>query len=129
MAQRCNFGMACLPSAARTATTTWVAPENKRHAGVLVILNVTAASGTGGLTLHIQDLDPISGNAIDVLVDTAAITANGTYAFELNPAEGTAGNGVRIASSRRLSRDWQIKIAVGDSSSYTYSVSATLFTP
>lgn len=124
---RTNYSVAPLPSAARTATAASPVMPNRRHTGVVVMLNISAASGTGGLTLKIRGLDPVSGNFFDLLSDGAPITATGLYVFSLNPSEGAASAGVRVAVSRHLPQEWQVQVVAGDGSSYTYSVSATLF--
>jgi hypothetical protein len=115
-----------LASAARTATATSVALRNRWHKGLHVTLVVTAASGTGGLTLHIQQVDRATGNTIDLLVDGAAIIATGTYAFQLAPGQGVLSAGVRIAISRQLPTDWQVSVVAGDGSSYTYQLNGLL---
>jgi hypothetical protein len=91
-----------------------------------VALVVTAASGTGGLTVKIQQVDRATGNTIDLLVDGSAITATGTYGFQMALSTGAASGGVRAAVSRELPTDWQVTVAHGDSSSYTYQVNGTL---
>ncbi len=121
-----NYEITPLQSATRTATTSSPTLVNRRHTGVLAILNVSAASGTGGLTTKIQGKDPVSGNWIDLLADGAAILAAGTYGFELNPSAGAASGGVRAAVARHLPQEWRVTVAHGDGSNYTYSVSATL---
>jgi len=108
-----------LPSAARTATTASPVLRNRRHRGIQVVLVVTAASGTGGLTIHIQQVDRDSGNAIDLAVDAAVITATGTYGFQMAPGAGSA-------TPLYLPTDFQVEVAHGDGSSYTYSLSCTL---
>ena len=117
-----------LASAARTATATSAVLRNRWHKGVHLVLVVTAASGTGGLTLHLQQVDRDTGNTIDLLVDSAAITANGTYAFQMALSEGAAAGppALRGAISRQLPTDWQCQVTHGDGSSYTYSLSAVL---
>jgi len=115
-----------LASAVRTGTTSSVALRNRWHRGIGLVLVVIAASGTGGLTVHIQQVDRDTGNTVDLLVDTAAITATGTYGFQMALAEGAAANGIRAAASRQLPTDWQVTVAHGDGSSYTYSLSALL---
>jgi hypothetical protein len=107
-------------------TTSSPALRNRWHRGVQLVLIVTAASGTGGLTVHLQQVDRDSGNTADLMVDTAAITATGTFAFQMALSEGAAGNGIRAAASRQLPTDWQVTVAHGDGSSYTYSLSAVL---
>jgi len=108
-----------LASAARTATTSSPTLRNRWHRGVQLVLNVTAASGTGGLTLHIQQVDRDSGNTIDLAVDSATITATGTYGFQMAPT-------ANAATALYLPTDWCVKVVHGDGSSYTYSLGATL---
>jgi hypothetical protein len=120
------FEMAPFASAARTATTTVTMPLNRRHSGAHLIVNVTAASGTGGLTLHVREKDPISGNKLDLLVDGTPITAIGTYLFIVAPSTAPASGSVRAAVSRHMPQAWEIQVVAGDSSSYTYSISATM---
>jgi hypothetical protein len=108
-----------LASAARTATTTSPVLRNRRHRGLQLVLNVTVASGTGGLTLHIQQVDRDTGNAIDLAVDSTTVTATGTYGFQMAPGAGSA-------TPLYLPTDWQVEVVHGDASSYTYSLSATL---
>lgn len=115
-----------LASAARTATTSSPALRNRYHRGIHLVLDVTAASGTGGLTLKVQQVDRDTGKTVDLLVDGSAITATGTYGFQMALSEGAAGNGIRAAASRALPTDWQVTVTHGDTSSYTYSLSATL---
>ena len=116
-----------LVSAARTATAVSPQMRNLYHRGVLITLSVTAASGTGGLTLHClgYDVASASGAAFDLFVDTAAVTAAGTYVFIVDET-AVAGNGVRGIASRPLTKLWAVQVSAGDSSPYTYSVSAQL---
>src|SRR4051812_33319316 len=115
-----------LASAARTATTTTAKQRDRRHSGMLVILNVTAASGTGGLTLSVRGYDPTSGTAFVLLTDGSAITATGAFAFLLGSTTVTAGSAVRVAAARPLTTDFDIQIVHGDASSYTYSLAAEM---
>jgi hypothetical protein len=86
-------------------------------------LNVTAASGTGGLTVRIQAQDPVSGNWVSVNAAPTAVTATGTYFYQVYPG---ASAGATQTTSSVLSHTWRIQINVGDSSSYTYSLGASL---
>ena len=63
-----------LASAARTSTTNSPTLRNRWNTGVQLVLDVTAASGTGGLTLHIQQVDRDTGHTVDLAVDSATIT-------------------------------------------------------
>jgi hypothetical protein len=121
-----NFDVILLPSAARTAAPTVPNWRNRRHLGLQLTLHVTAASGAGGLTVHIQATDRDRGGAAeDLLVDGSAITGTGTYVFRLHPLEAAATAGVRVVAVRALPADWLVTVAHGDGSSYTYSLTAT----
>lgn len=52
-----------LESAARTASTACAQQTDKHHRTARVYLNVTAASGTGGLKVVFRGYDKVSGNA------------------------------------------------------------------
>lgn len=113
-----------LPSAARTTQTTTATQTNAGHRGIILYMNVTAASGTGGLTPSLLFVDSLSGATVQATLGTAK-TATGCFAYTIYPASGlAANNGAAVASP--LPSQWQIKIGVGDSSSYTYSLSADL---
>lgn len=115
-----------LTSAARTATVASAAQTNYSNRGVILTVNVTAASGTGGLNMQLQVQDAVSGNWFTYTAygSTTKLTAIGTYAFVSYPAAsgGTWSNSG--AGSAPLPQMWRLNVAVGDSSSYTYSVSA-----
>ncbi len=99
--------------------------DNPTWAGCVLYLNVTAASGTGGLTPHLLCKDPGSGNYDDVVTMGTAKTAVGTYAYFIYPCNGMiADNGAAVAAI--LPRKFAIKISASDSSSYTYSVSLSM---
>jgi hypothetical protein len=118
-----------LASAARTASATSPQQTNHNAKGVIVFLDVTAVSGTGGLTVIIHGTDPTSGKQIDLLISNS-ITTLGRYAFELYPGSstgGTAGNAkvnTRVAGS--LPRKWDVLIYNSDGTSYTYSTGYSL---
>lgn len=111
-----------LASAARTTAQTQPDQTNDGARGIAVILDVTVASGTGGLTLEIDGLDPTSGKYYALLTGTAK-TTTGTTVYRVYPGLTAAAN---ATASDVLPRTWRTKISVGDSSSYTYSVGAVL---
>ena len=99
--------------------------DNPFWAGCVVFLNVTAASGTGGLTPQLLFKDPGSGNYDNVLGMGSAKTATGTFAYLIYPSNSmTSDNGAAVNAI--LPRKFAIKISAGDSSSYTYSVSISM---
>ena len=117
-----------LASAARTATTASADQVNYSARGVMVCLNVTAASGTGGLQVRLIYDDLISGGGAFVGTPPTAIVATGFYSYIFYPGAGLAAiagnqqvNGVLSAP---LPRNWKASIQHGDASSYTYSVEA-----
>jgi hypothetical protein len=121
---RVQTELTLLGSAARTADPTVTAETNNQHPGVLLVLDVSAASGTGGLSLSVRGYDPISDNTFDVLADPEAILATGTYAFLVAPAASRGANGLRVTEAGYLPRKWDVAIVHGDGSSYTYSLAA-----
>jgi hypothetical protein len=119
----CNQDLTLLASATRTSTTSSPDQVNISGVGLVVYLNVSGASGTGGLTVFLQGKDPVSGNYFTLDHATAAVTANGQYLYSLYPglsAEGTQG------WSAVLPATWRVQVQHGDSSNYTYSVGASV---
>lgn len=106
-----------------TSTTSYTSPtyEAKTEAGILVVLDVTSASGTGGLQVRINAHDQASGQAVALNAAPTAVTATGTTSYVLYPFGAVAGN-VTQATSFYLPRLFSITVTAGDSSSYTYSL-------
>lgn len=126
LAQRNQAALTLLASAARTSTTATTAETANQYTGVLLILDVSAASGTGGLTVTVRGYDPISDNTFNLLVDTLAITATGTYGFVVAIGASAPADGIRGSASYTLPPKWDVSIAHGDGSSYTYSLAAVV---
>ena len=90
-----------LASAARTANTTSSTLTNYNCRGVKLWLNVTAASGTGGLTLYLQGKDPISGNWT---YDSGAggqptVTTTGVWGYEFGPGASAGATGTTASDN------------------------------
>lgn len=122
-----------LSSAARTTQQNVAVQTNTGHRGVSIALYVTAASGTGGLTLRIQETTPLGiagGVTCTLLQATAAVTTTGYYVYRIYPgSEGATlvpTIGAQLSYGHCLPPNWRVVIAVGDASSYTYSVEASL---
>lgn len=116
-----------LASAARTADILSPTQTNYNAKAVQVFLNVTAVSGTGGLTVYIATKDPVSGTGAYLLQASVAVTGTGQYIYELGlGASGTAGQKVKVRLAGMVPRTWYVIIAHGDASSYTYSVGYSL---
>lgn len=118
-----------LASAARTATTQTTTQTNYNAKGVLITINVSVASGTGGLTPYLQLVDPVTGAYIAATTGIASpLTATGTYFFEFYPGIQTSGLGSAFKQSISLAlpRTWQLQIYHSDATSYSYSVGYSL---
>jgi hypothetical protein len=121
--QRGNTEGTLLASAARTVTVLSAMQTNHNARGVIVILNVTAASGTGGLSVAVWD--GIFG--VVFLSATTPATAIGVDGYELYPGStGAVSGNLRLRVSGALPRTWQAVVTVGDASSYTYSLNYSL---
>jgi hypothetical protein len=123
---RNNNDVTALSSAARTATTSSADQTNYNARGLAVFLNVTAASGSGGLQVRVQGKDPVSGNYFNLNAAPTAITATGQYAYALYPGAATAAGDVQQTTQQVLPRTFRITVTHGDGSSYTYSVGYSL---
>lgn len=110
-----------LESAARTATTVCAQQFDPYCSAVRLYLNVTVASGTGGLQPILRGYDKF-GNVVALSTGGTAITATGTYCYEFGIAIATASGNVKEAVSRFLPVRWDIQTVHGDSSSYTYTL-------
>ena len=111
-----------LPSATRTVTTASGIITNPGYWGCKLFLNVTAASGTGGLYPQLILIDPVSG-AINTFTvwGTTAKTSAALYVYNLFPATGLqVYNGADAIDF--LPSQFQISIHHGDATNYTYSV-------
>lgn len=107
-------------SGARTTAYTSETFEAEDEAGVLVTLNVTAASGTGGLTVRINGIDLASAGTFTLNSAPTAVTSTGTYTYAIYPF-GAVGNATQ-STSGYLPRNFNVSVSVGDASSYTYSL-------
>ncbi len=119
-----NQELTLLPSAVRSATIATPDQVNYNWRGVLVWLNITAASGTGGLTLRVQGKDPASGSYFSLHAAPAAVIATGMQVYALYP--GVTGGAVSQPTQIVLPRTWRVQVTHGDASSYSYSVGASL---
>lgn len=124
--QRNNQEITLLVSAARTATTNSADIVNHNARGIVIILDVTAASGTGGLITRLFNKDPISLNYAQANSSPVAIVAVGTYSYLIYAGAGATNVGHQQLSSGGVGRTFRVQVAHGDATSYTYSLSAHL---
>lgn len=119
--QRNNTQGTLLASAARTATTISPTQTNHNGRGISVILDITAASGAGGLQIFVRGKD-VNGKAYNLNTGVTAIIATGLYVLEVYPGStGTTGQ-IKESVSHKLPRTFDVMIQHGDASSYTYAV-------
>ena len=120
--QRGNTEGTLLASASRTTTATSPTQTNHNARGVLLVLSVTVASGTGGLTVRVFGQAGASGSAGMNAVPTA-VTATGNYFYLFYPGAATTGMiSTMQISSGALPRSWYAAVAHSDASIYTYSL-------
>ncbi len=116
-----------LASAARAAGTASPTMTNYNSRGVIVTLNVTAASGTGGLLLNVRGFDPVSGAWYRLTPDPSSVIAIGLYTYICYPGNPSSfSGGPSGATSNPLPRIWYVNVYASDSSSYTYSIGYAL---
>lgn len=129
---RGNTSVVLLASAARTAGAQSAVQTNYNARGILVLLDISAASGTGGLTMSVIMPNPASGYGWTLAQTNGALTSVQRYGIMLYPSAAAPGASLVTGisnlayASMILPRSWIIGVAVGDASSYTYSVSAFL---
>jgi hypothetical protein len=124
---QCNQNLTLLPSAARTAQANGTDQSNINARGVYLFLNVTAASGTGGLTVCVDAKDPVSGLYRQIFAAAAAVlavTGSTPKVYLIYP--GASGSGNDGVLAQPLPATWRVRVNVGDASSYTYSVGASV---
>ena len=118
-----SFRAKALDIVARTATVASPQYNLFGRRTAIIFLNVTAASGTGGLTLQLRGYDGF-GNVANFFAASAAVTATGTFVYVVSAATLTAAAGVTQVAQMAVPQFVDIQVSHGDSSSYTYSVSA-----
>jgi hypothetical protein len=114
-------------SAARTSG--YIGPTHTNlmgHKGILIYLNITAASGTGGLQVVLENLAPVSGQWAAANTTPTAITTATFQKYLIYVGSTATNSSASQQSSGPLARNWRLHVFVGDSSSYTYSLGYTL---
>lgn len=115
-----------LASAARTASTSTASIDLSGFRSLVLFLNISAASGTGGLRLFVEYQDPISGLwRTPVVIPSAAVTSVQMVPVLIGPGLGTLSSAsVALGGIGGLPLSSQMRVTVshGDASSYTYSL-------
>jgi len=116
-----------LPSATRNASIASERIKNiLRHRGVIVFLDITTASGTGGLKVIVRGYDAF-GLAYDLNDGGTALTAMGRRMYVIYPGTlDTPAGFVADTAQIPLPQEFDIYVNHGDGSNYTYAVSYEL---
>jgi hypothetical protein len=118
-----NLEGTALASAARAAQTESADIVNVNCRGAVIFLNVTAASGTGGLQVVVRGKDPVSGAYVNLNNVPTAVIATGLLVYTFYPGATAVG---AATFQGVLPRTFRIRVIHGDASSYTYSVGYSL---
>lgn len=110
-----------LASAARTANPTVDTFRTSGDTdGLVVVINVTAASATPSIVATIKGVDPVSGATWDILA-SAAITGTGTTVLRVHPQLTAAANTI---AKDVVPSYWTVAVVHADADSITYSIGA-----
>ena len=114
-----------LPSAARTATPNsqlLVQSGAALYKGVTIVVDMTAVTATGTVTITVDAIDPASGKNINLLTSTALSTV-ATTVLKVHPDLPAAAN---VSAQAALPPRLQITATHGNGVSMTYSIGAWL---
>lgn len=111
-----------LGSAARTATPTVDTFRVGRPGGLLVFIDVTAASATPSVVFTIQGVDELTGATYDVLA-SVAVTGIGETRLHVHPAITAAAN---VKADELVPTTIGLTAVHADADSITYSVTGML---
>jgi hypothetical protein len=113
-----------LASAARTNSPVTPQQTNYNARGVILFLDVTGVSGTGGLKPYIYGVCPVTGKSESIYAFSSTITTIATHSFAFYPSVSVAA--FTGADSGVLPRKWFAYISNSDATSYTYSLGYSL---
>ena len=112
-----------LPSAARTAT-----PNSQQFVigrdfdGITVVVDMTAVTATGTVTVALDAIDPTSGKAINLLT-SAALSTVATTVLKIHPSLAGVAN---VTAQNMIPGQVRITATHGNAVSMTYSIGAWL---
>lgn len=110
-----------LASAARTATPTVdTFTISGATSGLVVVIDVTAASATPSVVFTVQGVDQVSGKTWDILA-SAAVTAIGTTVLRISPHLTGAANTI---AKDIVPAAFTVTAVHADADSITYSIGA-----
>lgn len=112
----------------RSSTTATSTQTNYNARGLALFLRVTAASGTGGLQVRLNGVEPVSGVLFGMNILPTAITATGTSLYLFYPAGSMLAMTPGQTAAVPLPRSWAAQVIHGDASNYTYSLTGCYLT-
>lgn len=115
-----------LTSAARTGTTASTVYGSNGLGSLRLFLDVTAASGTGGLIPQLRAHDPQTNAAKLIWATPLPVTATGTYVYEMSESANDALRAIYYSCRGKPPLNFSVTVTHEDGSSYTYSLSAEL---
>lgn len=127
-----NYGRSqsqVLASAARTATTQTSDLNTLGARGIIVVLNITAASGTGGLQIRVRYKDTILTQYVLASAALTPSTTIGLVNHQYGEGIGSLSNAALSnggVASGYLTETTRVEIFHVDASSYTYSVNIVI---
>ena len=113
-----NRAVEVLESLARTATLNSELLTNAFGKGLIVLVDVTAVTGTPSVVVKVQG--EINGVFYDLLT-SVAITATGQTVLHVYPAITEVAN-TKVAAP--VPRNWRVRVEHGNADSITYSINA-----
>lgn len=116
-----NVEFTILASAARTTAQSEV-QVNTHHKGVIIFVDWTSETATVTLTPSIQ-MNPVIGTAKTIWTATAPLTAIGQTVYLFHPSAVDAASYTEAVETV-IPLDWTFVMAVADTDSATYSVTA-----
>ena len=95
--------------------------------GLIAYLNITTASGTGGLSLVLEEQDHVSGTWNQIAATTGT-TATSLVTLKIKAAiAAVAASGTKVAVQDILPANWRLRVVHADGSNYTYSLGVVLY--
>lgn len=122
MSRAYNRELTLFASAARTASENSADQDNLHARGVIIVIDVTAASATPSVVFTIKGKSGLGSDYYTILA-SAAITGTGQTVLRVYPGLTAAAN---LVASDVLPRVWRVEAVHADADSITYSVSGNL---
>jgi hypothetical protein len=116
-----------LAMAVRNTTTDAPSIANPDCRGIMLILNIAASSGAGGVEMFIQNVNPTADTLAITLGSSGIFNAVGRYAMVVYPGATDAFNDVKKTINLPLAGLFTAYVQHSDASNYTYALDYCLF--